>query len=139
MEYVTMFVEAVMDSLEEFFDAISIPTAKYVSDAFKISLIFVAVAFGCEYFSIWTFVSVPEALTCSIILLIISLIDTATRSEVKGMANKMKTVAAGGVSRLKTVQQNFTYSGESSSEEELNEHPVTDSAEEEELPYGGEQ
>ena len=129
-----MFVEAVMDSLEEFFDAISVPTAKYISDAFKISLLFVVMSFAFERFNIWTFVCFPEAATCSILLGLISLIDSATRSSVKSTANRMKTVAAGGVSRLKELQNRQVIS-EAESADEVSEVL----SEEEEMPYGDEQ
>lgn len=105
MQYVEMFIEAVMDSLEEFFDALQVPTAKYIRDAFVISLIFSIGSFLCECFSVWTFVEWEEAATCSVILLCVTLIDSATRHSVKSMAKSMKEIAAKSMTR-------FAYSGE---------------------------
>lgn len=95
-----MFITGIMDSLEDFFDALIVPTAKYIRDAFIISLLFLAVSFGCSIFNIWTFVSWEESLACSIILLIVMLIDSTTRSSVRSAAKNMKKIAAKSMSRI---------------------------------------
>lgn len=110
MQYIEMFVEAVMDSLEEFFDALIVPTARYIRNAFIISLIFLTGTFLCDCFNVWTFVSWQESLTCSIILLIVTLIDSATRHSVKDMAGKIKSIANKNLNRI-------TYTGEDSEED----------------------
>lgn len=112
MQYLEMFIEAVMDSLEEFFDALQVPTAKYIRDAFLVSLVFLGGSIVCEGFNVWTFVEWEEAATCSAILLFVTLIDSATRHSVKSMAKSMKSIAAKSMSR-------FAYSGEEQEQEQL--------------------
>lgn len=128
MQYLEMFIEAVMDSLEEFFDALRIPTAKYIRDAFIISLIFLAGSFGCVCFNVWTFVEWQEAATCSVILLCVTLIDSATRHSVKDMAKSMKEIAVKNMSKF-TYSETKQDSIEVNDQEALNEEVLNTNGE----------
>ena len=75
-----MIIEHFMDSLEEFADAVKFPTASYTYHAFLVSLVFTCVSVITELLGISTLVQWQEALTCNILLLIVSLIDSSTRA-----------------------------------------------------------
>ncbi len=93
MDYLYAFIDTIYDCLEDFVGSVSIPSAKYIIDTFKVSLIFLLVSIVCRLFDVWCFVSWQEALTCSIILLIISLIDTSTRGKISKSIKTFKNSA----------------------------------------------
>ena len=93
-QFLEMFVIGIMDSFEGFFDSVTLPTSKYVTGAFKVSLVFLIGSIAAEYFNIWCFVSWQEALTCSLLLLMITLIDSGVRSSIKGNLSKLKEIAS---------------------------------------------
>lgn len=113
-EIAKTIIEGIMDAIEEFFDAMVVPTQRYVLDAFFVSCGFLAWSIIAWLFDIFTFVDWQEALTCTILLGIVVLIDTSSRSAIKGNLNKIKALAS-----------KFTYSGEEE-DEELNQEVVED-------------
>lgn len=102
-----VIVDGIMDAIEEFFDAMIVPTQKYVLNAFFVSLAFLCWSFIAWYFDIFSFVDRWEALTCSTLLGIVVLIDSSARSAIKDNLSKIKDVAS-----------NFTYSGEEEVQED---------------------
>ena len=100
-EYLQLSVELVVDNVENFMETITMPTAKSIRDSFLISLGFTAVSVFCEYIDILCFITWDEAVVCNIILLILTLIDSGTRSAIKGNIKKLKDVAASARNRSK--------------------------------------
>lgn len=94
MDYVEMVIKYIVDSFEEFFEAISLPTSKHIKNSFLYSLVFLGVAVLCSFLDIWCFTSWQEALTCSIILGLITLIDGSVRSSINSSVGKIKSLAA---------------------------------------------
>lgn len=94
MDYVELVIKYIVDSFEEFFDAISAPTSKHIRNSFLFSLGFLLISIVCNILSLWSFVSWQEALTCSIILGLITLIDGSVRSSVGSSVNKIKSLAS---------------------------------------------
>ena len=79
-----------MDAIEEFFEALIVPTQRYVLDAFYVSLIFLVWSLLAIPLKVFSFVSWQEALTCVILLGIVVLIDSSTRSKIAGNMSKIK-------------------------------------------------
>ena len=94
MEFVRMLVIGIMDSIEEFFASITSPSTKFTLDAFFVSLVFLAWSIVAGLFDLFSFVDWAEALTTSIIMLGIVLVDSGTRSSVKGSMNRLKESAS---------------------------------------------
>lgn len=92
MEYLKYFIEAIFDALEEFFSALTAPSTKFTFGAFLVSLGFVAWSVIALFAELPTFVDWDEAVTCSILLLIIVLIDTSARNSIKSTLSKIKGV-----------------------------------------------
>lgn len=113
MEFIKLLVEGIIDALEEFFNALTLPSNKFTFNAFCISLVFLGASILTGMFDLFTIVTWDEALTCMILLGIIVLIDSSSRSTIKGNLTKIKEAAS-----------RFTYTGEdeedSESEEVLN-------------------
>lgn len=93
MEYVNMFIEGIVNSIEEFFDAMTMPSSKYVSDAFKVSLIFVGASVAAKFLNFWCFVQWQEATVCSVMLFIVMMFDVSTRQSIKGSVGKIREIA----------------------------------------------
>lgn len=108
MEFVKMLVQGVMDSVEEFFSSLTAPSTKFTFDAFVYSLIFLGGSVVATMFEIPCFVSWQEALTCSILMGIIVMIDTSVRGKVKT-----------GLTKLRSVADSISYSGEEEYIEEM--------------------
>ena len=100
MVYLEMIVNGLMDALEEFFNAIALPTSKHIKDGFLVSLAFLGVSILTSLLNIWCFVDWKEALTCSILLGIITLIDNSVRGNIRNNVNKIKDLAS------KTIYKN---------------------------------
>lgn len=105
MEYVTEFVKyiikIIIDAIEEFFDALIVPSTKFTFDAFLISLVFLGWSIFAHIGGIPNCVSWQEALTCSILMLAIVLIDTSVRSSIKS-----------NITAIKQFGSKFTNNGE---------------------------
>lgn len=101
MEFINMLIEGIMDSVEEFFASLNAPSTKFTMNAFVYSLVFLAGSIVLQICDIPCFVSWQEALTCSILLLIIVCIDTGVRGNIKA-----------GLGKFKTIASNFSYTGE---------------------------
>ena len=80
-EFLRIFVDGILDAFEEFFKSIVSPTRQYIKMAFFISLAFLGFTFIGEFAGFTTFVTWQEALTCSIIMLGITLIDASFRGQ----------------------------------------------------------
>ena len=93
MQYVEMLVEYFMDSLEEFVDAVKFPTASYTYNAFLVSLIFTITSLATELLGIFTLIQWKEAVTCNILLLVVTLIDSSTRASTMGFVKDLSTKA----------------------------------------------
>lgn len=100
-EFLNILVTGIMDAIEEFFEALTVPSRKYTLYAFFVSLVFLAWSVIALLFNLSTFVNWQEALTCSILLLIIVMIDSSTRSKI---ANNMKGI--------KSLASRFSYDGD---------------------------
>jgi hypothetical protein len=109
-DFLKILIDGIMDALEEFFDALIVPTQRYTLDAFFVSLIFLAWSVVAKIFELSTFVDWQEALTCVILLGIITLIDSSTRSSITSSLTKVKGVAT-----------RFTYSNEDVEEDSMEE------------------
>lgn len=107
-EFLKLLVDGIMDAIEEFFTALTIPSTKFTFNAFLISLTFLGWSILASVFGLFSFVSWQEALTCSIILALIVLIDSTTRSSIKD-----------GLMKVKNAAKNLTYSGETIEECEM--------------------
>lgn len=92
MEYLKILVEAIMDAIEEFFSALTAPSTAFTFDAFLVSLGFIAWSLIALATGLPSFVSWDEAVTCSVLLLIIVLIDTSARNSIKSTLSKIKGV-----------------------------------------------
>lgn len=106
-EYIRLLVDGVMDSFEEFFDAISVPSAKFTFHAFLVSLIFLPISILCEVFQVLTFVSWQESITCSLILLCVTLVDATTRGEIKKNTQKFRDSAQVQAARFREAEEKF--------------------------------
>lgn len=93
MEFLKLLVESIMDAFEEFFDALVAPSVQFTLYAFFVSLGFVAYTIVAKIFVIRSFVELPEAITTSIILGAIVLIDTGARDTIKNNLSKIKGAA----------------------------------------------
>lgn len=100
-EFITVLVEGIMDAFEEFFDALTVPTTKFTFQAFLVSLCFLGLSVAGAVFGLPVFVDWQEALACSILMLIVVLIDSSARSGIKSNLGKLRGVAS-----------KFTYNGE---------------------------
>ena len=89
---VLIIIETIMDSLEEFFNALTIPTAKFTQDAFYVSLGFLGWSILAEILNIFTFVNWQEAVTCSVITLLLVIIDSSSRDNIKKNVAKIKNL-----------------------------------------------
>lgn len=107
MEFIKLLVEGIYDALEEFFDALTLPSRKFTFNAFCVSCVFLISSVILQLFGIFTFITWDEALTCTILLGIIVLIDSSARNTIKG-----------NISRIKEAASRFTYTGDEESEDE---------------------
>lgn len=98
-------INIIMDSIEEFFNVIKIPSAKYITDAFLVSLVFLALSVINVFLNFSFFVSWQEALTCSILLLIVMLVDSSTRSSLRKQADNIRGIAAMKLQKQKEGEQ----------------------------------
>ena len=105
-EYLQLTVEMLVDNVEEFFESLAMPTAKAIFDRFLISLVFTAFSFGMEKLGLMCFITWDEGLTCNVILLILTLIDSGTRSAIKGNISKLKDTAQQARMRMKMKENN---------------------------------
>lgn len=115
-DFLLLLVEGIMDAIEEFFNSIVAPSTRFTMNAFLYSLGFTAFSVVAKVCEIPCFVSWQEATTCSVLMLVIVLIDGSARGKVK------KSVKV-----IKEITTKFSYSGE---EEELYEEDVEDESDE---------
>lgn len=80
MYYLELLITGIMDTLEELFDSISKPTSKHTIYAFVISLGFLIISIVCTITGKFAYLSIPEAITCSVLLAIVALVDGTTRA-----------------------------------------------------------
>lgn len=104
-DFFKYLVEAIMDAIEEFFSALNAPSTTFTFYAFIVSLGFIAWSLVAEFFMLPSFVGWQEAVTNSILLLVIVMIDTSARNKVKS-----------SMSKIKDITSRFTYSGEQTNE-----------------------
>ncbi len=93
-EFLNILIAGIMDAIEEFFDALTVPSRRYTLYAFFVSLIFLGWSVVAMLFGFATFVDWPEALTCTLLLSIIVLIDSSTRSKIKCSLSGVKSLAS---------------------------------------------
>ncbi len=105
-DFVLLLIQGVMDAVEEFFESLTAPSTKFTFKAFMYSIGFLIMSVVMQYCDIPCFVSWQEALTCSILMFIIVLIDNSVRGKIKT-----------GMSGLKELASKFSYSGEEDHEE----------------------
>lgn len=100
-EFFNNVIDGIMDAIEEFFEAMIVPTRRYTLDAFFVSVIFLGWSIVAWLFDLFSFVDWPEALTCTLLLGAIVLIDSSARSAISRNLSKIKSVAS-----------RFSYNGE---------------------------
>lgn len=100
-----LVVDSIMDAIEEFFNALIIPNVNFTKDAFIVSLVFLGWSILAKVLKLPSLVNWQEALTCSIILTFIVLIDNNTRS-----------IVVDNIKKVKTVTNMFMYTGEQEEE-----------------------
>lgn len=88
-EFVEMFIIGILDALEEFFNALTSPSTQFTLEAFLVSLGFTVVAIICNSCKIFCFIGVDEAIVCNVLMLIVVLVDTGTRTSIN---NKLKDI-----------------------------------------------
>lgn len=81
-EFLRILIDGVLDAFEEFFESIVSPSRQFIKMAFLISLAFLGFTAIGEVAGFTTFVTWQEALTCSIIMLGITLIDASFRVQI---------------------------------------------------------
>lgn len=104
-EVLKVIVEGIYDAIEEFFSALVVPSRRYTLDAFFVSLGFLAWSLIAFFYDLATFVDWQEAVTCVVLMTIIVLIDSTTRSGIKN-----------GLLKVKSSASRFSYSGEEEEE-----------------------
>lgn len=100
-EFFNNVIDGIMDAIEEFFEAMIVPTRRYTLDAFFVSVIFLGWSIVAWLFDLFSFVNWQEALTCALLLGAIVLIDSSARSAISSNLSKIKSVAS-----------RFSYNGE---------------------------
>lgn len=123
-EVVKMIIDAIMDALAEFFDALTVPTRRYTLDALIVAVIFLGVSILTWLFDIFTFVSWQEALVCTLLLCVIVLIDSSARSAIKS-----------SLSKIKDATSKIVYTGEEDEDEEDFDEDEDDEDEDEDEEY----
>lgn len=120
-ELVKSLIRIVVDSLEEFFEVLVAPTASFTKDAFLVSLGFTAFSLLTHYLDIISFVSWQEAVTASVLMLVVVFIDSSSRSKINNGLSKLKeSVKAINIHRSKFIKEegveDGTTNGQRSSE-----------------------
>ncbi len=82
-----------MDAFEDFFNTVQVPSASYTRDAFIVSIFFCFTSVLFEFLEIFSFVNWYEAVATSVILLILTLIDTNARSQIRTSIKNIKAKA----------------------------------------------
>ena len=93
MQYLEICIEYFMDSLEEFNDAVKFPTASYTFQAFIVSLVFTCIAIILNILGIYSFIQWGESLMCNLLLFIVSIVDSSTRSSTMKFVHKTTSEA----------------------------------------------
>lgn len=104
-EFVKYFITIIIDAVEEFFDALIVPSTKFTFDAFLVSLGFLGWSILSLFTQLPNAVSWQEALTCSILMGIIVLIDTSVRSSIKSNIDTIKQFSTKVKTNLNAVKE----------------------------------
>lgn len=104
-EFVKYFITIIIDAVEEFFDALIVPSTKFTFDAFLVSLGFLGWSILSLFTQLPNAVSWQEALTCSILMGIIVLIDTSVRSSIKSNIDTIKQLSTKVKTSLNAVKE----------------------------------
>lgn len=104
-EFVKYFITIIIDAVEEFFDALIVPSTKFTFDAFLVSLGFLGWSTLSLFTQLPNAVSWQEALTCSILMGIIVLIDTSVRSSIKSNIDTIKQFSTKVKTSLNAVKE----------------------------------
>lgn len=83
-------VDAVMDTLEEFFESFTVPTGKSLIQTWIVLLGFLVVSIVTQLLGVPCFMQWQEALTAVIVVGIILLIDSGVRASINNVTNKLK-------------------------------------------------
>lgn len=100
-EFVIMLVQGVMDALEEFFNSLTAPSAKFTFRAFLFSICFLVLSIVMKFIGYPCFVDWQEALTCVLLMGVIVLIDSSVRTNISQ-----------GMQSIKQLSSILTYTGE---------------------------
>ena len=92
--YIEEFILTVMDALEALFDTVTVPVGKKLIEVLKVLLAFLAFSVFCEIVDLPTFVSWVEALIACVIMGLILLINTISKSSIEEA--KAKFIKLGG-------------------------------------------
>lgn len=114
-DFIKTLVYSIIDAIEEFFNALIVPSTRFTFDAFLVSLVFLIWSVISEFTGLPSAVSWMEALTCSILMGIIVLIDSSARSKIKS-----------NIGLLKQYSSRFVYTGEEEEAEEIQEEVSED-------------
>lgn len=108
IDILEILVNTLVDTFEDFFEALIIPTAEFTKDAFLVSLVFLIVSVIMEKLNVMFFVSWKEASSASAIMLVITLIDSSTRNNITKAVNDLKGIDLKNIDikgKLKTFKQ----------------------------------
>lgn len=93
-EILETVITMILDAIESFFNALVYPTAKHLQTAIYTSMVFLLVSLTAMLFeNVPTFVDWQEALTCTIILLIIYGVNSISQNDINKMSNSIKDKA----------------------------------------------
>ena len=101
-EYLELVITTIVDAIEDFFESLVVPTASFVREAFLVSLAFIPVSVMLENYQLISFVSWQEAVTCSIILLIITLVDSTSRGQLFDAMKVIKSTSSNAIGNVKS-------------------------------------
>lgn len=101
-EYLELVITTIVDAIEDFFESLVVPTASFVREAFLVSLAFIPVSVMLENYQLISFVSWQEAVTCSIILLIITLVDSTSRGQLFNAMKVIKSTSSNAIGNVKS-------------------------------------
>ena len=101
-EYLELVITTIVDAIEDFFESLVVPTASFVRETFLVSLAFIPVSVMLENYQFISFVSWQEAVTCSIILLIITLVDSTSRGQLFNAMKVIKSTSSNAIGNVKS-------------------------------------
>lgn len=91
MQLLEGVITLILDGCSSVFEMMDAPNFAIIREAFFISLIFLVASVVFWFFDLLPAIDIGEALTATIILAIMSLIDANTRAQLKAVAKKVRS------------------------------------------------